>query len=98
MAGRGHPFHITVTASGSSDQTSPRTLTFDHINHDDIISIAERVRERSGLTPDIAAATAIGLKLLGEAVLKEKRDPLFDPLREPLRAFVQNLKQRVATD
>ena len=92
MASKGHHFRITVMAADT-----PAALSFDHVNHDDIIAIAGRVCAGSGLDPDITAATAIGLKLLGEAMLRSTRDPLFDPLRGPLRDFTLALKQRTAT-
>jgi len=88
---KGRHFRITVAGIDTG-----AALSFDHVNHDDIIAIAERVRATSRLDPDIAAATAIGLKLLGESMLRSKRDPLFDPLREPLRDVILALKQRTA--
>jgi hypothetical protein len=35
---------------------------------------------------------AVGLKLLGEVVLREKDNPLFDPIRGAIRDFIGNLK------
>jgi hypothetical protein len=80
-----------MEAAGDSWR-APEPLTFTHTNHDDIIVVVERVRKTSGLDPDAAASTAVGLKFLSEIMLKEKRNPLFDPLRRGMREFIQNLK------
>ncbi|PTQ07432.1 hypothetical protein CLG96_17995 [Sphingomonas oleivorans] len=88
----GHSFLITVTPLGDERPA----FSFSHVNHDDIIAIAGRVQAGSGLAPDIAAATAIGLKLLSEAMLRERQDPLFDPLRAPIREFTGALKARIS--
>jgi hypothetical protein len=96
MATRGHRFLITVQSINDGGELLPRTLAFEHQNHDDIIDVALRVRERSGMAFDDAGATAIGVKLLGEAMLRAKHDVLFDPLRAPIRAFIQGLKARLA--
>jgi hypothetical protein len=44
------------------------------------------------LTPDDAASMVVGLKLLGEVMLWEKGNPLFDPLRGGMRDFIGKLK------
>jgi Domain of Unknown Function with PDB structure (DUF3861) len=98
MATRGHRFLVTVESIEDDKNTATRMLVFEHENHDDIIDVAVRVRERSGLAPDDAAATAIGLKLLGEAMLRAKHDPLFDLLRAPILLFIKTLKGRVASN
>ena len=74
--------------------SEPRELQFEHRNHDDLFVIVERVRASAGLAPDDAAATAVGLKLLSEVMLREKRNPLFDPLREGIGKFIVALKSR----
>lgn len=95
MATRGYSYQITVTpltdmARGEPNVIEP--LTFTHTNHDDLIVVVGRVRKSSGLDSDAAAATAVGLKLLSEVMLKHKGNSLFDPLRSGVREFIQNLK------
>lgn len=95
MASRGHAFRITValvTDDAGEHPGSTAPLTFTHTSHDDIIAVAETVRKSTGLEPDAAAATAVGLKLLGEIMLREKDNTLFDPLRSGIREFIQDLK------
>ena len=67
-------------------------FSFEATNHDDILALVERARASSGLTPDDAASMLVGLKLLGEVMLREKGNPLFDPLRGGMRDFIGKLK------
>lgn len=96
MATRGHTFTIVVSPHIVGEMADTPPLTFDHMNHDDVLAIATRVRDKSGWAPDLAAATVIGLKLLSSVALTNKDDPIFDHLRGPLRSFTLALKQRIA--
>lgn len=89
----GYQYRIEVRPLANPDGAQcGEPLVFNHANHDDLMLIVERIRQSTGLDPDAAAATAIGLKLLGSVMLNEKNNPLFDCLRQPLREFIGNLK------
>lgn len=94
MAKRAYSYRITVeqTATPSGEAPTSGPLVFETTNHDDIILIAGRITQYSGLAEGDAASIAIGVKLLSEVMLKEKDNPLFDPLRPAIRPFVANLK------
>ncbi|CAH2602995.1 conserved protein of unknown function [Rhodovastum atsumiense] len=94
MSTRAYTYRITVTPTGTPrpEEAVRPPLSFEVSNHDDILAIVERSRRLTGLPPDTAAAMAVGLKLLGEVVLQEKVNPLFDPLRGALRSFIGGLK------
>jgi len=89
-----YSYRITVTPTGvpKQDVTLRPALSFDATCHDDMIGIVERARATTGLNADEAAAMAVGLKLLGEVVLREKHNTLFDPLRSGIRDFIAGLK------
>lgn len=92
---RSNKYQITVTPRGgdAADTTeSTASLVFMHQNHDDLLLIVERVRKSTGLDSESAAATAIGLKLLAEVMLKQRNNPLFDVMRTPTRQFIHALK------
>lgn len=67
-------------------------MSFEADNHDDLFKIIEAIRAKELLDADKSAALAIGLKLFSEVVLEKRRDPLFAPLSEPIRNFIQQLK------
>lgn len=97
---KGHQYQVMLMPvpdeqAGADSRVRP-ALVFSHHNHDDLFEIVERTRMASGLEPDAAAATALGLKLLGSVMLSEKDNPLFDCLRKPLREFITELKARGA--
>jgi Domain of Unknown Function with PDB structure (DUF3861) len=95
MTAHGYAYEVSLTLlRGGDGQTAlqPKALCFQHVNHDDIIAIVERVRGCSGLAPDAAASVAVGLKLLSEVMIREKDNTLFDPLRGAMREFIMKLK------
>ena len=94
MTKRHYSYRITVTPTGTpgEDAPAPPPLSFDATNHDDILALVERARGSTGLAPDATASMVVGLKLLGEVMLREKDNPLFDPLRGGMRDFIGNLK------
>ena len=63
-------------------------------NHDEILSIVERLGARDDLpfTGDKSKAFAVGLKLFSESLLENRKHPLFDDLRDAFRAFMMTLK------
>ena len=94
----GFRYEVTVQplAAGSTGDAEP--VVFHVGNHDDLIEIVRAVRGKRILGQEDAAALAIGLKLFMEVVLQQRKDPLFAPLMEPLRAFVGRLKAAGSSD
>ncbi len=88
-----HHYRITVEAlDGPAGHPTGAQLRFEAANHDDLLRIAGRVRQR-GLVPDHEAASlAIGTKLLGEVVLAHRRAPLFAELAPAMGAYMRRLK------
>lgn len=74
------------------EPVTEKSLSFDTRNHDDVLSIVERLQARGDLPNDTAASLGVGLKLFGEVVLEHRNDPLFAPLREPLQEFIARRK------
>ncbi|APO72136.1 hypothetical protein IE4872_PD01615 (plasmid) [Rhizobium gallicum] len=101
MASSSYTYEVSLRLVRGRDDSAPvepSSLVFEHVNHDDIIDIVERMRRTTGLDPNAAAAAAIGLKLLGEVMLREKGNELFDPLRTGFREFITSLKSRAAIE
>lgn len=95
MASASYTYEVSLNLLRGRDGLPPQqpaTLSFEHANHDDVIAIVERMQSATGLAPDAAAAVALGLKLLGEVMVREKNNALFDPLRGAMREFIGKLK------
>jgi hypothetical protein len=94
-----HSYRITVEhiSDAHGKPVAREPLVFTARNHDDLLQIVARTRRRARLDVDDSAAMAIGLKLLSEIVLEHRDEAPFSDLREPLGAFIQQLKAAPAT-
>jgi hypothetical protein len=69
----------------------PVQLEFD--NHDDIFSIIEKLQQKNHFKDEGQSAEfAIGLKMFGEVILRNKDNPLFEDLMPAFTAFMKKLK------
>ncbi len=95
MATREHRYRITLEhiATPRDDMALHPPLTFEDGNHDDVFRIVG-LQRRSGRfgSDDEAAAFALGLKLLSEAVLRNRDDALLQQLKAPIGDFIRQLK------
>lgn len=96
---RNHQYRITVenvTADQSSDGSASPSLQFGVQAHDEILALVERSRQRGDFDADTAAAFTVGLKLLGEVMLKNRSHPLFEDFGTQFGQFMKRLKGRPA--
>jgi hypothetical protein len=99
MSKKVYSYQVSLTElehGGGRAKAAMVPLLFRHENHDDLSLIVERVQRTSGLDADSAAATAVGLKLLSEVMLRQRDNPLFDVLREPIGEFIRSLKAQTS--
>ena len=90
-----HRYRVTVEhlADPPAEPGLERSLTFEAVNHDDLLEIVERVKGRDFLPRVEVAEFAIGLKLFGEILLRHRRDLLFAELWPHFGNFIKRLKQ-----
>lgn len=94
-----HLYRVTVEHLALPDGSPPpaaEALSFETGNHDDILAIVERMRQRGDLPEADATAFAVGLKLFSEVMLQHRGLPLFADFAPHFKAFMQQLKQRPA--
>ena len=92
-----HRYRVTVEHLALPDGSPPPTtqpLSFEAGNHDDILAIVARVRQRGDLPEADATAFAVGLKLFSEVMLQHRGSPLFAGFAPHFKAFMQQLKRR----
>lgn len=87
-------YRYRITVEALSENAENPSLQFTTENHDDIISIAQRLSGKFGLDEDGSKAFAIGLKLFGETVLKNREHPLFQGIKPALGDFMKELKRQ----
>ena len=92
-------YRVTVeqVADREGQPVDGRSLVFEAACHDEMLEIVDRVREKRVLpNANAAAAMAVGLKLFGEVVLAERKDPMFAEMHAALGTFIRGLKSRTA--
>ena len=96
---KGHRYRVTIEhlATPRADGAIHAPLSFETVNHDEVLGIAERTVAGGRYERDESAALAIGLKLFTEVMLSHRDDPLFADLMPALRDFIGRLKERNRT-
>ena len=91
---KNHKYKISVSHIEDKDGNPVTGHSFDFIttNHDEIIETIGRIRDTKQFEGDDAAAFAVGLKLFGEVMLKNKGNPLFTEFRPHFVEFMKKLK------
>ncbi|ULJ76544.1 DUF3861 family protein [Rhizobium gallicum] len=84
--------HIADSGEGSRQG---RTLQFDIVSHDDIIDIADIVRTKAIVPDDEASVLAVGMKLLGQVVLKHRKELAFADFWPHFESFLRSVKRSV---
>lgn len=88
-----HQYKITVDYLADADGNEVnQTLQFDAPNHDNIFRIVEMTQQREGFTPEMAQRFVVGLKLMGEVMLENKDNPLFQQLRPFMMDLMKVIK------
>jgi hypothetical protein len=91
------PYNYRITVEKLTDAKGApvdgQSLSFYAANHDDILAIVGRVRERLPLNAAAAASLGVGLKLFSEVALLHRNEPLFAEIRPALGSFIKQLKR-----
>ena len=94
---KNHHYRITVEHLSTPDGQAvdvPGTLQFECGAHDNILALVQRSRQRGDFDADTAAAFTVGLKLLGEVILKNRKHQLFEELGPQFGQFMKRLKSQ----
>ncbi|MFT3848207.1 MAG: DUF3861 domain-containing protein [Propionivibrio sp.] len=92
---KNHRYAIKVEPVGAAtpgETGVPPSLRFHVEAHDEILALVERSRQRGDFDTDAAAAFTVGLKLLGEVMLKNRNHPLFEEFGPQFGNFMKRLK------
>lgn len=94
-----HRYRIRVEPLAQPDGVAivQGALSFEVANHDDLLAIVDRVNAATAFDRNDATALAVGLKLFTGVMLQHRHDPLFADVQPAMRAFIGNLKARVAS-
>ena len=82
--------HIAAADGSAVESASP--LEFEVGNHDDILALVERMRQRDLFDADTTTAFTVGLKLFSEVMLENRKHPLFEEFWPQFAQFMKRLK------
>lgn len=69
---------------------------FDIENHDDILKLLNAAKGKLGFKGDNESVEFIlGIKLFGEVILRNRKNPLFEEFQPAFAAFMKNLKSNM---
>lgn len=86
-------YHFKISVQ-SVDDPDAAPLDFQIESHDNLIATVDRVRSANVVSEEEAPALAIGLKLLGEVLIRRRDEPMFQDLWKAVSSFIKRLKAR----
>lgn len=78
-----------------ANRSMGRALAFYAANHDDILEIVNRMKERLPFDAATVASLGVGLKLFSEVMLVHGDEPMFAEIRPAIGGFIKRLKQPI---
>jgi hypothetical protein len=96
-----HRYRVTVEPLASGNEATTQAsgvLRFEAASHDEVLGLTQRIRQQGDFDEDGAAALVVGLKLLGEVVLRNRERPMFEEFLPHFGQFIRCLKERTGTD
>lgn len=89
-----HTYRVTVThlEDSNGNPTMGSSLSFNTTNHDEVLHIVGLIQQAKLLPAEESASFAVGLKLFGETLLKNRDDELFKAHWPHFLTFMKTLK------
>lgn len=70
-------------------------LTLDITSHDDIFEKLAMINGKLNILPNDEQAFLIGVKMMGEVILRYRDEPFFQSLKQPMKEIMTILKSNV---
>ena len=75
------------------EKKADHNLQLEVVNHDELFEVIEKIQSKNLFNSEEEATEfALGLKLLTEVMLRNKKHPLFEDLRPHIVDFMKKLK------
>jgi hypothetical protein len=90
-----HLFTFTVdhVEDAKGNQVTSAPLTFSARTHEDLFKIVEKMKQKLDFEEGDATTFAIGLKLFGEVLMKNRDKELFKQFKPHFAHFMKELKK-----
>ena len=90
---KNNKYRLTLDEITLKDNRNPTgNLQFEFENHDDILSILDKIKQKNIFDENTNKEFAVGLKLFSEVLLKNRKHELFEDLMPSFKAFMTKLK------
>lgn len=90
---KNNKYRLTLDEITLKDNPNPTgNLQFEFENHDDILSILEKIKQKNIFDENTNKEFAVGLKLFSEVLLKNRKHELFEDLFPHFSDFMKKLK------
>jgi hypothetical protein len=88
-------YRITVEklADAKGEPVDGQSLSFYAANHEDILEVVNRMKEKLPFDAATAASLGVGLQLFSEVMLVHREEPLFAGIRPAIGGFMQYLNE-----
>ncbi|MGF1901007.1 DUF3861 domain-containing protein [Aliivibrio sifiae] len=77
------------------EQEMAQTLVFEFQDREDLFTIVDKLKQKSGLEPEVATKVGVALRLLGPVMMANRKHELFSDFMPHFKSFMQNLKSKV---
>ncbi|GLR74113.1 DUF3861 domain-containing protein [Aliivibrio sifiae] len=77
------------------EQETAQTLAFEFQDREDLFTIVDKLKQKSGLEPEVATKVGVALRLLGPVMMANRKHELFSDFMPHFKSFMQNLKSKV---
>lgn len=94
MSKKGNRYRLTLELleKTNGEKSDREPLNIEVLNHDEIFSIIERIKQKNLFDDAASTEFAVGLKLFSEVMLRHRSHPLFEELAPAFGAFMTKLK------
>lgn len=93
MKGHLYKFTINHLEDAKGVPVDDSSLIFETRNHDDLLKIVEAMKGKMDLNEADATAFAIGLKLFGEVMMKNRKNEIFKEFKPHLNNLMKEIKK-----
>lgn len=92
----GNQYHILLTEIEKKDGSkSGKQIDFSFENHDDIFRLLEGVQDKAWFDdPKANTEFVMGLKLFGEVMIKNHKNPIFNEILPAFKQMMKKLKAK----
>jgi hypothetical protein len=93
MGGHLYKFTIEYLEDSKGNTVESNPLIFETRSHEDIFRIVEMMKAKMDLNENDATSFAVGLKLFGEVMLKNRENEVFKQFKPHFTNFMKELKR-----